>query len=410
MTCLKRTRIVYVNHTGLVSGAEHVLLNLLRGLDRVRYEPYLICPEHGDLAAAARREEVPWLPLHQVEARFTWRPDRLLRAVGGVLKAVREARGQIRSLRPDLVHANSPRAGIVSSLANVGTSTTVIWHVHDILPRHPMSTLLRLIAFLSRHTQIVAVSHATAKAFSGVFPFHGRVHTIHNGTDSDRFPVKHAGESQFRNRYGIPADSFLVCAIGQICARKGLRELLEAFCVGQAQSPEMHLAIVGKAVFQHEESYRDSLVEFVYAKGLADRVHFTGELRDVSPALQAADLLVLNSFEEPFGLVLVEAMSSGTPVLATRVGGVPEIVIDSHNGWLVERGDTAALASKLLGLSRNRGQLERAARVALETTCPQFSHERFLSKVHGFYSDIGPLADLTWNVPNRPALARSNDQ
>ncbi len=409
MTSSRKTRIVYVNHTGLVSGAEHVLLNLLQGLDRARYETYLICPERGDLAAAAQREEIPWLPLHPVEARFTWRPDKLLRAARSVVKAVWEARKLIRSLCPDLVHANSPRAGIVSSLATFGTSTTVIWHVHDILPRHPMSTLLRLIAFLGRRTQIVAVSHATAKAFSGLFPFHGRVHTIHNGTNFSRFPVKQAGESQFRDRYGIPTDSFLMCAIGQICARKGLRELLQAFCVLQEQAPTSHLAIVGKAVFQHEERYCDLLVEFVQDAGLANQVHFTGELRDVSPVLQAADLLVLNSFEEPFGLVLVEAMSSGTPVLATRVGGVPEIVTDSQNGWLVERGDTAALASKLLELYRNRGRLKQAASVARETTCPQFSLERFLNKVQGFYSDIGPFADLKWNLRNRPAIARSND-
>ena len=87
--------------------------------------------------------------------------------------------------------------------------------------------------------------------------------------------------------------------------------------------------------------------------GIENRVHFTGELCDVSGVLQASDLLVLNSRDEPFGLVLIEAMACGTPVLATRVGGIPEIVTDSENGWLIESGDPAALASTLLELSRN---------------------------------------------------------
>jgi L-malate glycosyltransferase len=99
-------------------------------------------------------------------------------------------------------------------------------------------------------------------------------------------------------------------------------------------------------------------------------------------------LLVLNSREEPFGLVLVEAMSSGTPVLATRVGGIPEIVRDSENGWLVDRSDTAALARKLLELSQNTTLLESTAQHAREVTCPEFSVERFHGKLHGFYAEL----------------------
>jgi L-malate glycosyltransferase len=108
----------------------------------------------------------------------------------------------------------------------------------------------------------------------------------------------------------------------------------------------------------------------------------------VSALLQAADLLVLNSREEPFGLVLIEAMSSGTPVLATRVGGIPEIVRDDENGWLVEEGDTAGLASKLAELSLSKVKLEQAAQRARELTCPQFSLERFRSQLQVFYAEL----------------------
>lgn len=402
MTRQEKMRIVYVNHTGNVSGAEQVLLEILRGLDRSQYEPYVLCPAEGRLAAEIKAEDVPcrWLP--PVNSRFALRPDRVLRSVWHFWKAIAATRRHVRELEPGLVHANAIRSGIAASIATVGTGIPVLWHVHDILPRHVLSTAIRCFARSSQRTQIIAVSHATAKEFCGAMQFGGRVRTIHNGIALERFPMKSSGRPLFREKLGISDDAFLVCAVGQICARKGLRELLDAFAAIQMDAPQMHLAVVGKVVFKHEEGYRDSLLKSAAASGCASRVHFTGELRDVSPVLQAADLLVLNSTQEPFGLVLVEAMSCGTPVLATRVGGVPEIVRDGENGWLVENGDTRTLASKLLELSHNPGMLRQAAKTGRETTCPQFSLQRFQSSLQRVYSEFNLQHEGTWDSRNRP--------
>jgi glycosyltransferase involved in cell wall biosynthesis len=217
--------------------------------------------------------------------------------------------------------------------------------------------------------------------------------------------MKNGGPSAFRKKLGIPDDAFLVCAVGQVCARKGLGELLNAFEVVQERAPQMHVAIVGRAVFKHEEGYLNSLLSAAAASRCAERVHFTGELRDVSSVLQGADLLVLNSRQEPFGLVLVEAMASGTPVLAARVGGIPEIVRDSENGWLIEKGDTNGLASKLLELSNSPDLLRRAAKRGRETTCPQFSLQRFQSSLQRVYSEFSSQHQFSNDMRNEPALS-----
>jgi L-malate glycosyltransferase len=395
MTIPAQTRVVYLNHTGLVSGAERVLVNMLRGLDRGRYEPFVLCPAEGNLCAMVKAEDVECVAVPPVVARFTWRPDRLWKAIASLGKAVVAVRRRLSWLDPDLVHANTLRSGIIASFAALGTGRVVIWHVHDILPKHPLSAAIRFFAWLSRRTQIIAVSHATAKAFCGPLPFENRVHIIHNGTDLGQFPLKQPGDTKFRMKMGIPEEAFLVCAVGQICERKGLLELLDAFERTSGSAPQMHLAIAGKVVFLHEEKYFESLLRAVAEPRLSERVHFTGEVRDVSSLLQAADLLVLNSRQEPFGLVLVEAMASGTPVLATRVGGIPEIVKDAENGWLVENGDTAGLSKKLLELSQNRSLLERVAQAAHHETCPQFSLEKFQSRLHNLYADLIPRNHLT---------------
>jgi L-malate glycosyltransferase len=388
MTRSQRMRILYVNHTADVSGAERVLIDMLTGLDRNRYEPILLCPSEGRLQAEACLLDVPCRPLPAVSARFSLRPDRLLRAATSMCKAVFALRRQINDLKPDLVHANTIRSGILATVATAGTRLQVVWHIHDILPDHPLSTVIRLIARRSSRTHVVAVSHATARAFCGAIDFQGKTRTIHNGVDLGRFPLKSDRTSAFREQFGIPKGAFLVCAIGQICERKGLRELVDAFQQICKSAPQMHLAIVGKVVFKHEEPYFQALREMATRSMSAGQIHFTGELSNVPEVLQASDLLVLNSWQEPFGLVLVEAMSSGTPVLASRVGGIPEIVTDEVNGWLVEKGDSVELASKLLSLSLDGNALSHVTQVAHQITCPQFSLQRFHDNLGRLYSEL----------------------
>jgi L-malate glycosyltransferase len=401
---LRKQRVVYTNHTGKVSGAEKILMSMLRGLDQSRYDPSVLCPAEGNLQQLLEAEGVPCATIPTLQARFTWRLSELLRYVASFTNVIIATRRKIEHCDPDFVHANTVRSGIAATLATLGTDRTVIWHVHDTLPRHPLSTAIRTLAYLSRRTRIIAVSNATAEAFCGYLPFKKRLSVIHNGTDLNNFPLKHRGKSRLKRELGLSKQAFLICAVGQICARKGLKELLEAFSHIYDDAPQAHLAIVGKPVFSHEEAYCDELMSMTIAAGTSDRVHFIGERNDISTILQSTDLLVLNSFEEPFGLVLVEAMSSGTPVLATRTGGIPEIVTDSESGWLIEKGDIAGLASKLLQLSRDADSLERVVRVAHDVVCPQFSLERFLSRLHTFYAGLTQLPGAGRDVQAQVSL------
>ncbi len=409
MSAIKKTRVLYVNHTGLVSGAEKVLLGILGKLNRERFEPIAICPSHGQLADEIEQLGVERLPMPTLRARFSWRPDRALVAGIALVKMAGALRRQIKIAAPDLIHANSVRAGIAATLAAAATGIPVIWHVHDTLPKHPLSSVIRAFAFVARNTQIIAVSRSTAKCFQGWFPLGGRICTIHNGVDLSRFSTEQPTDTSFRECIGLSKNDFLVCAVGQICVRKGLFELIDALSRIRHEAPHIHLAIVGKVVFPHEEEYLKTLYSVTERSALNGHVHFTGELSDVSPVLQAADLLVLNSLDEPFGLVLIEAMASGTPVLATRVGGIPEIVTDSENGWLVEKADTTALASKLLELSKDRDRLARVAQCALKTVHSKFSIEAFQQKLEQLYARLEPIPDKHWSLPNRTALLKGTN-
>ena len=160
-------KILFYNHTGKISGAERVLLTILRQLDRRRFEPLLVCPSAGELREMIRPLNIRMIVSDPLAARFTFRPKELLEYFISFVPSIRATRSIVRSEKPELIHANSVRAGLVMSAATLGLRVSVIWHVHDLLPRHPLSTAIRIFVFALPRTHIIAVSNAVAVSFRG---------------------------------------------------------------------------------------------------------------------------------------------------------------------------------------------------------------------------------------------------
>src|SRR5437667_1941607 len=139
-------KILFYNHTGTVSGAERVLSMILTHLDRDHYQPVVVCPPASRMTALAEEANVRTRALAELKARFTWRLDRVARYLISFASVIQHARRIVIEEGPDIIHANSIRAGLVMSAATIGLGVPVIWHAHDILPRHPLSTAVRLFA------------------------------------------------------------------------------------------------------------------------------------------------------------------------------------------------------------------------------------------------------------------------
>jgi glycosyltransferase involved in cell wall biosynthesis len=383
-------KVLFYNHTRQVSGGERVLLQMLRVLEGEGYALSVACPTQGvgDLDELVRAAGVRVVPVPVLEARFTSDPFKIARYLQSVGRTVRQFRGMVRAERPDLLHANSVRAGIVATAATMGMGVPVLWHVQDDLPPHPISVAIRCLAWLSRRTEIVAVSQATAKVFCGRLPFGDRSHVLHNAIDRERFPAKtiplDAEAAAFRDELGLANEDFLVVAVGMINPRKGLLELVEGFEIVQRNLQQhgrrpAHLAMVGTAIFNDDHLYEAKVRARARELGLVGTVHFTGARGDVPAVLRAANLLVHNASIEPFGLVVLEAMASGTPVIAAAVGGVREIVEHGVNGELVASplNDRESLPARICFAAANPEALAGMAERALKETVPRFSVERF---------------------------------
>jgi glycosyltransferase involved in cell wall biosynthesis len=382
--------VLFYNHTGHVSGAEKMLLLSLAHLPSDAYRSILLCPEEGPLRAEAELLGTEWHKVRALRARFTLNPLLLCRYLFSAAGTIREIRRAVRAVRPSLIHANSPRAGVVASLATVGTAVPVIWHVHDILPRHPLSWALRAIAKMSRRTHLVACSRAAASCIqipNSRDP--GRTTTVlHNGIDVDLYRAVSQSAIELRASLELAADAFVIGIVGQITPRKGHLGLLRAVAKLRPTVPNAVLLVVGSAIFGWDHRYQEALVAEAAALNISATVRFLGQRADVPRIMSALDVLVLNSLVEPYGLVLLEAMAAATPVIATDSGGPAEIIRHRDSGHLVPVGDDDALAEALIELASNeslRRQYSARGTIRVEVA---FSRQRYIDNLQALYLKV----------------------
>jgi glycosyltransferase involved in cell wall biosynthesis len=278
------------------------------------------------------------------------------------------------------------------TIATVGLKVPVVWHVHDLLPRHPLSTAIRFVASALRQTHVVAVSHAVARRFCGSllrwFSPRPQITTIHNAVDIERFqpnPWKRAGK---RLSLKFTEHDLVIGIIGQLTPRKGQLETIEAFAHVARNFPDAKLVIVGEALFNRDFEYADVLRDTAKALGISDRVFFLGQREDIPELTRAFDLAIVNSKAEPFGLTVVEAMASGTPVLATAVDGIQEIVEHGETGWLVSPEDHQELVEGLELLLADKNLRSQLSASALTAVRSRFAADAFSSRIEKFYRGI----------------------
>jgi glycosyltransferase involved in cell wall biosynthesis len=186
----------------------------------------------------------------------------------------------------------------------------------------------------------------------GMFP-PGRLRTIYNAVDlRKRDNTAAASGGAFRERLQIPRDRILVTQVSQITPEKGIPDVLNAARLALRECPDLHFAFVG------DGKYSDEYGRLAADLGIAERVTWTGLVTDTMEegVFAASDISCQCSrWQEAFGLSIAEAMAFGKPVIATRTGGIPEVVEDGKTGFLVPCRDPSALAEKLVLLAGDPG-------------------------------------------------------
>jgi glycosyltransferase involved in cell wall biosynthesis len=366
-------KVTYVSHTAVVSGAERSLIDLLDALAQ-RVEPLLATPD-GRLQELAREHGIATTPLTGTAGSLRLHPLHTPRALAEITLTARQVRRAVTTAGSQLVHANSIRAGIVLALARLRNTPTIV-HVRDCLPPGRVSdATLRLLGATA--TTVVANSRYTADSVLAAAP-RARVEVVHNAVDLARFDPSRIDRAAVRARLGVALATGrrpLLGVVAQVTPWKGQQTAIEALALLREQGVDADLLLVGSAKFVAastrfaNEEYVAYLRALVASSGLEDRVHWLGEREDVPEIMGALDVLLLPSWEEPFGRAVVEAMAMRVPVVATSVGGPREIIDDGHEGRLVAPRDPQAWAAAIravLDAPQGGAAMGRAGRVRVE--------------------------------------------
>src|SRR3954451_13575048 len=324
-------------------GSESALLELVRHAGDLGFEWRLVFLEDGPMVAGCG------VPATVIRAGR-------LRQVHRYAATVARLGRELRRERADLVVGWMTKAQLYAGPAARLTGTPAVWYQMGM----PSSgSWLDRAATALPASGVVAASEAIGRAQRTLRP-HRPVEIVHPGTDVERFdPGRLPCPADARTRLGLPAEGGLVGIVARLQRWKGVHVLVEALPHLIPQHPGLHCVVVGGA-HDLEADYEPYLRRLVADLGLEERVIFAGRQSEVPLWLQAMDVVVNASAEEPFGLTIVEAMALGKPVVAAAGGGPPEIVRDSIDGLLLSRMDSKSLAA---AISRILADREWAARL-----------------------------------------------
>ena len=331
-------KVLYLNHTAEMSGAERALLDLLEALPG-RFEPAVACPPEGPLPRAVRALDIRVLPLPEVRLSFRLH---LLRTGRGVGDLVRTSVGLARLARREeirLVHANSARAGLIAGLAGrLGGPPTLV-HVHDCLPASVAGRLAG--SAVGAVAQLLVVNSSYTAARLAELGCRTPIRVVHNGVDVGRFHPAIMPRRRARERLGLQPDSVTLGLVAQLTPWKAQDDAIALLVHLRERCPGARLVLVGSAMFSpgfsryDNQAFERALRAAVSKLGLGEAVHFLGQRSDLPEILRALDLLILPSWEEPFGIALIEAMAMALPVVATEIGGPAEIITHGEDGFLL---------------------------------------------------------------------------
>ncbi|HEV8114128.1 MAG TPA: glycosyltransferase [Planctomycetota bacterium] len=355
-------RIAHVDAEMSFSGGETQVFLLLEGLRARGHGGTLLCPP------GSRAES---------EARARGFPVRTARMASDLdLGAVAALKRELDDLRPDLVHLHTGRAtwlgGLAARLAGVPAITT---RRMDRPIRRSWRTRLVYGPLVAR---AVAISPAVAACLlaGGVAP--GKIATIRSAVDVRSLaPRSPTVRQDLRRALEAPESAVVVLALASLVRRKGIDLLLEALAL--ARAAEIIAWIAG------EGPERAALESQVERLRLAPRVRFLGRREDSADLLAACDLLVLPSRHEGLGVAALEAMAARRPVVAARVGGLAEAVVDGRTGLLVPPEDPAALADALARLARDAELRRRLGDAGPERLAEGFLAEQMVAEYEKLY-------------------------
>jgi glycosyltransferase involved in cell wall biosynthesis len=341
-------------------GAETMLQQLLAHRARARIEPTVAFLEDGPLVEWSQRLPVP---AHVIEAGR-------LRELGAYGRAVGALRRLARAVDAQLVLGWMPKGHLYGGPAAAMTGRPAAW-LQAGLPTG--AAAIDRAATAVPAAGVLTVSRAGDAAQRALRP-RRPTHLVHPGVDTERFDARRVPDRRLvRRRLGLPIDAPVFGSVGRFERMKGFHVILDAAALLRSTYPDACCVLVG-APHPPDAGYVDELRSRARRLGLDGNVVFAGHQDDPEAWMQAMDVFVLASHNEPFGMVVIEAMALGKPVVATAEGGPTDVIMSEGQGTLVPWGDAGALSCAVARFVADQalcGRVGEAARLRAQAFSAQ---------------------------------------
>lgn len=370
-----KIKIAYIITSTGVGGAEKILYHTVTGLDYNQYS-VSVCSlkEKGEIAKELEKKSIEVHSLHMTsEERFLgW-----LTSTIALLKLF----SYLRRLRPTIVHSFLFRANILARIAGYLTGVPII-----ISSIRVMGGEKEYFHFLERMTSFMVDRYVTVSESMKRYIINkskipvGKISVIYNGVNTKSHDSLQMQDVKLP--FDIEAKDKILMTVGRLHRQKGHRYLFQAISKVQKKIPEVKLLVIGEG---EEENNLKNLAESL---DLTDQIIFAGLRFDVEKILSIAELFILPSLWEGMPNALLEAMAAGKPVVATDVGGIPELVVHGETGLLVSPEDSDALADAIIDLLQDRlkaKEMGEAGRVRVEEN---FNISETLVRTENLYREL----------------------
>jgi len=370
----KKHTIVYLIDGLGWGGAERLMIPILSNINREHFQPRVCVLQNKDGNPVATELQKINIPVDTVLIRH-------LREVNGLKKII----NYLQETNANLLHAQLEFATVFGGVAAKWLGIPAVATLHT-LPLQKKNLKLRLHDSLENFflrnffNPVISVSEETRIAYKHFAKIRdGKSCVIYNGIDLNLFTPNQQNRASILRKFGIPPDAIVLITVAVLRELKGIQYMIQAMPAMVSAKPNVYYLIIGSG--EHAQALQNEAKK----SGVGEHIIFAGARTDIPELMPAGDLFVLPTLTEALPTVLAEAMASGLPILASHVGGVPEMVQDGINGRLIPPAQPEILTSVALEMLNNMEALRQMGNVGRQIVEEKFNIKSQVAQLENLY-------------------------
>jgi glycosyltransferase involved in cell wall biosynthesis len=389
----EKTNVLILESYPRIGGAEVCLLSFLKKIDRSQFQVTVVAPQEGPLAEELKRLgfDVEVVPVRGLK---TLNPFRFAKNLFHFFKAIQAVTNIVHQRKIDLVHAWLYRGFGLASLIHQKNKVPCLGSLFDALNSAGISWLRKKITVFCANRYLEMVI-AASDAIKNIAVKEGikseKLRTVYAGIDCQEFLQKVNPAIDLRKNLGLEREALVIGSVGQFHKWKGQNYLIHAIRALKKDFPLIKCILVGGVLmpFKDHIQYESELKSLPKKLAIEENIIFLGWREDTASLMNNFDIFVVPStFPDPFPNVILEAMCLAKPIIASRVGGIPEMIQDGVSGGLVEPRDSQRLAEMIGWLLRDQNKRKELGENAFQTVQERFPVERNVRGITDIYKTL----------------------